>query len=163
MPLIRHATEADLPAILAIYNDAVENTTAIWNETLVDLEDRRIWLKTRTTSGFPVLVAERDGKTMGYASYGAFRAFDGYRHTAELSVYVDKAARGSGVGRLLLTELIDEAKRRGIHVLIAGIEAGNAPSIGLHASLGFRETGRLPEVGRKFGRWLDLVLMQRIL
>ncbi|RCS23763.1 N-acetyltransferase [Phyllobacterium salinisoli] len=163
MPLIRHATEADLPAILAIYNDAVENTTAIWNERLVDLEDRRAWLKARTEAGFPVLIAEHDGRTIGYASYGAFRAFDGYRHTAELSLYVDEAARGGGVGRLLLTELIDEAKRRGVHVLIAGIEAGNAASIGLHAALGFKETGRMAEVGRKFNRWLDLVLMQRIL
>lgn len=162
-PIIRHATEADLPAILAIYNDAVERTTAIWNERLVDLEDRRAWLKTRTDGGFPVLVAHRDGQTIGYASYGPFRAFDGYRHTTELSVYVDKTTRGAGVGRLLVTELIEEAKRRGVHVLIAGIEAGNAASIGLHASLGFNETGRLAEVGRKFDRWLDLVLMQRIL
>ncbi|PRD44012.1 N-acetyltransferase [Phyllobacterium phragmitis] len=163
MPRIRHATEADLPAILAIYNDAVEHTTAIWNEKLVDLEDRRAWLKTRNESGFPVLVAERDGRTIGYASYGAFRPFDGYRHTAELSLYVDKSARGGGVGRLLLSELIEEAKRRNVHVLVAGIEAGNAASIGLHTSLGFKETGRLAEVGRKFDRWLDLVLMQRIL
>jgi L-amino acid N-acyltransferase len=162
MSLIRHATEADLPAILAIYNDAVENTTAIWNETPVDLDDRRAWLTTRTESGFPVLVAERDGETIGYASYGPFRAFEGFRHTAELSVYVNKAAHGGGIGRLLLTGLIEEARQRGVHVLIAGIEAGNTPSIRLHASLGFTETGRLPEVGRKFGRWLDLVFMQRI-
>lgn len=163
MTLIRHATHADLPAIMAIYNDAVANTTAIWNDTLVDLDNRRDWFNARINGGFPVFVAERDGDVLGYASYGTFRAFDGYRHSAELSIYVDTNARGGGIGRLLLAELIAEAQRRNIHVLIAGIEAGNAASIALHETHGFTETGILREVGRKFDTWLDLLFMQRIL
>ncbi len=161
--LIRHAAESDLPAILAVYNDAVANTLAIWNETLVDLENRRQWLEGRNRDGFPVLVAERGGAVLGYASYGPFRAFDGYRHTSELSVYVAADARGGGVGRALLTALVEEARARKVHVLVAGIEAGNAASVKLHASLGFEEAGTLKQVGRKFDRWLDLRFMQKIL
>ncbi|AIJ68922.1 GNAT family N-acetyltransferase [Brucella suis] len=158
--LIRHATEADLPALLAIYNDAVENTLAIWNETLVDLENRRQWLENRNRDGFPVLVAEREGQVVGYASYGPF---EGFRHSSELSVYVASNARGGGIGRTLLAELIEEARERKVHVLIAGIEAGNAASIALHRSQGFEECGTLKQVGQKFGRWLDLLFMQKIL
>ncbi len=161
--LIRHAAESDLPTILAIYNDAVANTLAIWNETLVDLENRRQWLEGRNRDGFPVLVAERDGAVLGYASYGLFRTFDGYRHTSELSVYVAADARGGGIGRALLTALVEEARARKVHVLVAGIEAGNAASVKLHASLGFEEAGTLKQVGRKFDRWLDLLFMQKIL
>lgn len=160
---IRHAGEADLPAILAIYNDAVQNTLAIWNETLVDLENRRQWLDMRNLDGFPVLVAERDSRVLGYASYGAFRPFDGYRHTAELSVYVATDARGGGIGRALLAELVEEARERKVHVLVAGIEAGNAASVALHKSLGFEDCGTLKQVGWKFDRWLDLLFMQKIL
>ncbi|EEQ96560.1 acetyltransferase [Brucella intermedia LMG 3301] len=161
--LIRHATEADLPALLAIYNDAVENTLAIWNETLVDLENRREWLKARNRDGFPVLVAERDGAILGYASYGPFRPFEGFRHSSELSIYVASNARGGGIGRALLAELVEEARERKVHVLVAGIEAGNAASVALHKSQGFEDCGTLRQVGQKFGRWLDLTFMQKIL
>ncbi len=160
---IRHAGEADLPIILAIYNDAVENTFAIWNETLVDLENRRQWLAEREQGGFPVLVAERDGAVLGYASYGPFRPHDGYRHTAELSIYVAAEARGGGIGRALLAALVEEARARKVHVLVAAIEAGNAVSIALHQAQGFEECGVLREVGRKADRWLDLLFMQMIL
>lgn len=164
MPLaIRFANEADLPALLAIYNDAVENTLAIWNETLVDLENRREWLENRNRDGFPVLVAEREGQVTGYASYGPFRPFEGFRHSSELSVYVANDARGGGIGRALLAKLVEEARERKVHVLVAGIEAGNAASIALHKSQGFEEGGTLKQVGRKFGRWLDLTFMQKIL
>ncbi len=161
--LIRHATEADLPALLAIYNDAVENTLAIWNETLVDQENRREWLKARSRDGFPVLVAERDSAVLGYASYGTFRPFEGFRHSSELSVYVASHARGAGIGRALLAGLVDEARERKVHVLVAGIEAGNTASIALHRSQGFEDCGTLKQVGRKFDQWLDLTFMQKIL
>ncbi|PWR24655.1 GNAT family N-acetyltransferase [Zavarzinia aquatilis] len=157
---IRDATEGDLPGILAIYNDAVANTTAIWNETLVDLDNRRAWLHARLAQGYPVLVAVDDGAVLGYASFGDWRAFDGYRHTVEHSVYVGANTRGRGVGRALLTALIPRAAALGKHVLVAGIEAGNQPSIRLHEQLGFLRTGLMPEVGIKFGRWLDLQFMQ---
>jgi L-amino acid N-acyltransferase YncA len=157
---IRDAAEADLPGIMDIYNDAVANTTAIWNEAVVDLENRRAWFTARRERGFPVLVAVRGRQVLGYASYGDWRAFDGYRHTVEHSVYVQKDARGTGTGKRLLKALIDRASFNGIHVMIAGIEAENAASIGLHEKLGFRVVGRFSEVGIKFGRWLDLTCME---
>ncbi|MBD9371477.1 N-acetyltransferase family protein [Rhizobium sp. ARZ01] len=158
--LIRDAREDDMAAVMEIYNDAVANTTAIWNDTLVDLDNRLEWFRGRRERGFPVVVAELDGKVVGYASYGDWRAFDGYRHTAEHSIYVHKDARGNGIGRLLLGNLIDRARSSGIHVLIAGIESENEASIRLHEGFGFRAVGRFKEVGTKFGRWLDLTCME---
>ena len=158
--LIRDAVEADLPAIRDIYNHAGEHTTAIWNEVLIDVDNRRVWLELRRAKGFPVLVAEKDGKVAGYASYGEWRAFDGYRHTVEHSVYVDKDLRGGGIGKQLMLDLIARAKAGGMHVMIAAIEAENRASIALHERLGFRLVGIHREVGIKFGRWLDLAAME---
>jgi phosphinothricin acetyltransferase len=159
--IVRDATDADLVAIRDIYNDAVEHTTAIWNEVLVDVDNRREWLAARVARGYPVIVAERDGKVAGYASFGDWRAFDGYRHTVEHSIYVDKNARGGGIGETLMRALIERARALDIHVMIASIEAQNAPSIRLHEKLGFRTVGTFKEVGTKFGRWLDLTCMER--
>lgn len=161
--LIRDATEADLAAIRDIYNDAVEHTTAIWNEQLIDVENRRAWMELRRARGFPVLVAELDGKVAGYASYGDWRAFDGYRHTVEHSVYVHKDARGAGIGKALMEALIGRAREGRVHVMIAAIEAGNTASIRLHERMGFRLVGIHREVGTKFGRWLDLAMMELML
>lgn len=162
--LIRAAIQDDLPAICEIYNDAVANTTAIWNETLVDVANRAAWLEAREDAGYPVLVAVSDeGDIVGYASFGDWRLFDGYRHTVEHSVYVHKDRRGGGIGRKLMAALIAEAERLGKHVMIAGIESENRASIRLHAQLGFVDTGRMREVGTKFGRWLDLTFMQLVL
>ena len=162
--LIRASIQDDLPVICEIYNDAVANTTAIWNETLVDVANRTAWLKARVDAGYPVLVAVSDeGDVVGYASFGDWRAFDGYRHTVEHSVYVHKDRRGGGIGRKLMVALIAEAERLGKHVMIAGIESENTASIRLHAQLGFVDTGRMREVGTKFGRWLDLTFMQLVL
>lgn len=158
--LVRDATEADLSVIMEIYNDAVANTTAIWNEVLVDLANRREWFAARKARGFPVLVAEDDGQVVGYASYGDWRAFDGYRHTVEHSVYIHRDARRGGFGRLLMQELIARAASNGVHVMIAAIESENAASIRLHEKLGFRIAGKFSEVGTKFGRWLDLTCME---
>lgn len=162
-PTIRPAEAGDGPALLAIYNDAVLNTTSIWNETPSDLDGRLQWLAERTGAGFPVIVAEIDGAVAGYATYGPFRPHEGYRHTAELSIYVRADVRGRGVGRALLTALIDIARAAKVHVLVGGIEANNAASIALHASLGFETAARLPQVGAKFGRWLDLQFMTKVL
>jgi L-amino acid N-acyltransferase len=162
--IVRAASESDLPVILEIYNDAVLNTTAIWNETLVDLDNRRAWLQDRQSKGFPVLVSVTDkGQVTGYASFGDWRAFDGYRHTVEHSVYVHKTARGGGIGKGLMLALIENARELGKHVMVAGIESGNEASIGLHEKLGFRAVGHMPEVGTKFGKWLDLTFMQIVL
>jgi phosphinothricin acetyltransferase len=160
---IRPANEADLPGILAIYNDAVAHTTAIWNETIVDLENRRAWLEERQAKGFPVLVAADGGQVLGYASFGDFRPFEGYRITCEHSVYVAEGARRRGIGTALVAALIEEARRLGKQAMVGAIDAANADSIGLHEKLGFVEVGRMPGVGTKFGRRLDLVFMQKAL
>ncbi|MBT8765505.1 GNAT family N-acetyltransferase [Metapseudomonas boanensis] len=162
--VIRNAQEQDLEGVLAIYNDAVQNTTAIWNETLVDLANRRAWLAERTAAGFPVLVAVDDsGAVLGYASYGTWRSIEGFRHTVEHSVYVRNDQRGQGLGPALMQALIEHARAASLHVMVAAIESGNATSIRLHERLGFITTGQMPQVGRKFGRWLDLTFMQLIL
>nr|WP_316653206.1 N-acetyltransferase family protein [uncultured Gellertiella sp.] len=160
---IREATPGDIPAILAIYNDAVRETTAIWNDVIVDFDNRRRWMEERQARAYPVLVAERDGRAVGYASYGDWRPHDGYRHTREHSIYVDSANRGRGIGKALLAALIDAARAQGVHVLIGCIEAENTGSIALHRSLGFREVGTFREVGQKFGRWLDLACLELVL
>ena len=160
---IRDAEDADLEAVRLIYNDAVLHTTAIWNETVVDLDDRRRWAAARRGLGYPVLVAEIEGEVAGYGSFGDFRAFDGYRHTCEHSVYVAERFRRRGLARALVVALERRASACGKHAMIAGIEAGNTASIALHAELGFVEVGRLPQVGRKFERWLDLVFMEKII
>jgi L-amino acid N-acyltransferase YncA len=161
-PVIRPATESDLPAILAIYNDAVENSTAIWNETPVDLENRSAWFKERTGRGFPVLVADAGG-AIGYGSFGDFRPFEGYRVTVEHSVYIAKESRGQGAGAALLEALIKDAKRLNKKNMIGAIDAANAASIKLHEKFGFVEAGRMPGVGIKFGKPVDLLLMQKVL
>jgi L-amino acid N-acyltransferase YncA len=95
-----------------------------------------------------------------YASFGDWRAFDGYRHTVEHSVYVNKEMRGAGIGKILMLALIEKARQLGKHVMIAGIEANNEASIRMHKKLGFETVGYLPEVGTKFGKWLDLTFLQ---
>ncbi|MBO3276909.1 GNAT family N-acetyltransferase [Pseudomonas schmalbachii] len=158
--VIRDASEADLPGIRDIYNDAVLNTTAIWNEIEVDLANRRDWFAARLQQGFPVLVAEEGGEVVGYASYGPWRNFDGFRETVEHSVYVRNDQRGKGIGPLLMEALIVRARVQGLHVMVAAIESGNTASIRLHERLGFATIGQMPQVGQKFGRWLDLTFMQ---
>lgn len=161
--LIQPAAQADLPAILQIYNHAVVNTTAIWNDHLSDLEGRQTWLQQRVDSGFPVLAAHLDSVCVGYATYGHFRPNDGYKHSRELSVYVDVAHRGHGIASQLMQALEAHACADDVHVLVGGIEAGNEASIALHKKHGFKQTAHLEQVGRKFDRWLDLVLMQKVL
>ncbi len=160
---LRPAGENDLPAILAIYNEAVLNQTSIWNDAPSDLAERRAWWQGRLAQNYPVLVAELTGSFAGYGSFGDFRAFQGYRYTVEHSVYVAQPHRRRGVATKLLGALIGEARTRGKHVMLGGIASDNAPSLALHARHFFTETARMPEVGFKFGRWLDLVFMQKIL
>jgi L-amino acid N-acyltransferase len=160
---IRDADEADLAGILAIYNDAVATTTAVWNDSVVDIENRRAWLAERGRQGYPVLVAVEQDNVLGYASFGDFRAWQGYRYTVEHSVYVHRDQRRAGIGAELLKVLIERARSLDKHVIVAGIEAANEPSLKLHERLGFKVVGRLEQVGTKFGRWLNLVFMQLLL
>jgi phosphinothricin acetyltransferase len=162
-PSTRDATEADLPRVLEIFNHAIVHTTAVWTLTPVTLDNRRTWLRERIANGFPVLVAGDEGDVAGFASYGLFRAYEGFKHTVEHSVYVHEGARGRGVGRALLAALIAHAEAHAIHVLVGVIDAENHASVALHKSAGFVEAGMLRESGRKFGRWLDMLSMQRIL
>ncbi len=163
--LIRNATEADLPNILGIYNEVVRTSSAVYTEQGATLDDRRAWLEARTAQGYPVLVAAdpATGSALGYATFGDFRPWPGYRHTVEHSVYVHADARGRGLGAALVEPLFDLAAALGKHVMVAGIDAANPASIRLHERLGFEQVGMLREVGTKFGRWLDLVFMQRFL
>jgi L-amino acid N-acyltransferase YncA len=157
---IRNATADDLPAILEIHNTAIATSTAIWTDDLTDLTERERWFADHAERDNPVLVAETDGAVIGYAALGPWRAKTGFRHTVEDSVYVREGAQGAGVGHHLLTALLDLARSRGYHVMIADIEAGNAASIRLHERHGFQHCGTVPEVGTKFGRWLDLTVMR---
>ncbi len=161
---IRAATEQDFPAILAIYNEVIANTTAVYRELPATLEDRLAWWRSRQASGYPVIVAVDTGSdVLGFASFGEFRAWPCYRHTVEHSVHVRADRRGRGVGRALVTALFPLAAQLEMHVMIAGVDADNSASIALHERLGFEKVARFREVGRKFGRWLDLVFLQRYL
>lgn len=157
---IRDAVHDDLPAILEIHNDAIRTTTAIWDEHEVDLDDRREWFDARRSAGLPVLVAELGGSVIGFATYGPWRPKTGYRFTVENSVYVHPDHRGRGAANALLPALIEQARGGEVHAIVAGIEAANAGSIALHEKFGFRRVALLPEVGFKFGRWLDLAYLQ---
>ncbi|MEG0859721.1 MAG: N-acetyltransferase family protein [Pseudomonas sp.] len=164
--LIRDAVTADLPGIRDIYNDAVLNTTAIWNEQPVDLANRQAWYNARQVQRYPILVAvdaATGNDVLGYASFGDWRPFEGFRHTVEHSVYIRSDQRGNGLGPKLMEALIERARCCDKHVMVAAIESGNAASIRLHERLGFTLNGQMPQVGVKFGRWLDLTFMQLIL
>ena len=161
--IIRRATEQDIPAITTIFNEAVVNSNAIWTEKQDSDAERLAWMTARQALGYPVLVAVEGPVVLGYGTFGDFRAFPGYRYSVEHSVYIHADHRGRGLGRIIIDELVAAAAALGKHVMIAGIDGGNQASLRLHASLGFVEVARMPEVGRKFGRWLDLVFMQRVL
>jgi L-amino acid N-acyltransferase YncA len=158
--MIDDATRNDLPQILAIYNEVIRNSTAVYSEEEFTPERGEVWFRGKTGHGFPFIVARDDSGVAGFASFGDFRAWPCYRHSVEHSVHVRADRRGRGVGRALVVELLARAAGMGKHVMIAGIDADNAVSIGLHRSLGFTDAGRFREVGFKFGRWLDLVFMQ---
>ena len=161
---IRDADASHLPGILAIYNDVVATSTAIYAVAPSTLEERRAWFEARRAAGFPVLVCADGAEVLGYSSFGEWRgAWAGYRHTVEHSVHVRADRRGSGLGRDLVNALFPLALARGMHVMIGAIDAANEGSIRFHQKLGFTEAGHFREVGRKFDRWLDLVFMQRFL
>jgi L-amino acid N-acyltransferase YncA len=162
---VRAATRADLPRILAIHNDAVLTTTAIFHYAPQTLDEREAWFDARVTGGWPVVAVadEGTGDVLAYGTYGPFRAWPAYKYSVEHSVYVHKDWRGRGLGRMALVALIDAAEAGGYHTMIAGVVADNAASLALHRSLGFAEVARFREVGFKFGRWLDLCFLQKML
>jgi phosphinothricin acetyltransferase len=170
--LIRDATEADMAAVTTIYNALIDTTTVAWTEQHQTLEERLAWFAEQQAEGDTVLVAVDDGRApdrepvVGFAAYGSFRGagrWPGYRYTVEHTIHLDRSCWGAGVGRQLLEALIGRARGAGMHVMVGAIDGDNIGSIDFHERLGFVEVARMPEVGRKFDRWLELVLMQRIL
>ncbi len=160
--VIRAATAADIPAITAIYDHAVRHGTASFELDPPDAAEMARRRQTLADAGFPYLVAETEGAVAGYAYAGAYRPRPAYRWSVEDSVYVAPALQRRGVGRALLARLITAAEERGFRQMIAVIgDSAQAPSIELHRAAGFHMIGRVENVGHKFGRWLDTVLMQR--
>ncbi len=158
---IADATEADLPGLVAIYNEVIATSTAIYPNQAVTLADRRAWWRARTAQGYPVLLAADASGVSGFATFGDFRAWLGYRFTVEHTVHVRADCRGQGVGTQLLKALLPRAVACHKHIMIAGVDAANCASIRFHERLGFTQAGHLREVGYKFDRWLDLVFLQR--
>ena len=160
---ISAAARAQLPEIRDIYNEVIRNSTAVFSDVEVTLENREAWFDAKRTAGFPVLAASDSSGVVGFGTFGEFRSWPGYRHTVEHSVHVRADYRGRGAGRALVQALLQEAASMHKHVMIAGIDAKNVTSISLHETLGFQTVGELKEVAFKFGRWLDLKFMQRLI
>ena len=156
---IRDATPADAPAIAGIYNQAVLGTTATFDTEPKTAEDRRRWLAEHDDE-HPVIVAERAGEVVGWGSLSSVSDRHAWDCTVEISTYVDERHHGTGVGRALGTDLIARARDLGHHVIISRVCAENVASIRLSAQLGFAQAGVMHEVGRKFGRWLDVVILE---
>jgi L-amino acid N-acyltransferase YncA len=161
--MIDNASRGDLPQILAIYNEVIRNSTAVYSEEEFTPARGEAWFDAKLQHGFPMIIARDGSDITGFATFGEFRAWPCYRHSVEHSVHVRADRRGQGIGRALVVELLARAAAASKHVMIAGIDADNEVSIGLHRSLGFVSVGHFHEVGYKFGRWLDLVFMQCIL
>jgi L-amino acid N-acyltransferase YncA len=159
---VRRATRADVPAITEIYNEAVETTTATFDIEPRTIEDRMAWLNAYSER-FAVLVGELDGRVVGWTSLRPWSGRAGYDGTAETALYVHSEYRGRGIGRKLKLELIDEARRQGFHALIVRVTEDSKASIQLNLATGFVHVGTLKEVGRKFGRLLNVHIMQKIL
>ena len=156
--------ERHADAILAIFNDAILTSTALYDYQARTSQNMVTWFEAKRAGHFPVIGVENaDGTLMGFGSYGTFRAFPAYKYTVEHSVYVHRDHRGKGLGRVLMQALIDAARRNDLHAMVGGIDAANAGSIALHEGLGFKHVGTLPQVGFKFGRWLDLAFYQLLL
>ena len=162
-----HVIDCDLahaPAILAILNDAIVASTALYDYRPRTPAMMDAWFEAKRKGNYPVIGVTGDaGELMGFASYGSFRAWPAYKYTVEHSLYVAQPFRGRGLGKLLLQQIIARARAQQYHVLVGAIDSANAVSIGLHQTLGFQHVGTLPQVGFKFGRWLDLALYQLVL
>ena len=161
---IRPAIRADCPGILVIYNDAVLTTTATYDYEPRTLEHRTAWFNDHVETNYPVFVATDDaGRVIGWSALNRYHDRIGYRFTSENSVYVAADWRGRGVGKALLAPLIPAAQARGLHAILACIDAANEASLRLHASFGFVQVGHFNQVGFKFNRWLDVAYLEKLL
>lgn len=161
--IIRPVQDADLPALLAFWNPIIRDTTIIFSSELRTEQSLGAMIATRRAAGREMLVAEAEGMVLGMATYDQFRGGNGYVHAMEHTVLLAPEARGKGIGRALMTAIADHARARGAHTMVAAVASENAGGIAFHQAIGFQRVGLLPQSGRKFGRWLDLVLLQRIL
>ena len=161
---IRPARIEDIEGILEIVNDAILNTTAIYDYDVRTLNEQLTWFEEKQAHGFPILVAvDEKANVLGFGTYGDFRVKIGYKFTVEHSVYVKDGLSGKGIGKQILSELIDTAKTQKLHTMIGLIDAENVGSIAFHEKFGFEKSGVLREAGYKFEKWLDVQLMQLIL
>jgi L-amino acid N-acyltransferase len=160
---IRPAGTDDLQAMLAIYNHAIINTTAVYDYQPRTSDAQRQWFETKQAQRLPVLVAVDNATIIGFGSFGPFRPWPAYQFTVENSLYVDSAFQRKGAGTALLASLITAAQTAGYHTMVAGIDAANEASLALHRKAGFEPVAHFREVGWKFERWLDLVFMERML
>jgi phosphinothricin acetyltransferase len=149
--------------MLDIYNHAILNTTSVYQYTPHTIQMRAQWFKDKKAAGWPVFVADLAGVVVGFASYGAFRAWPGYKYSVEHKVYTHTDHRRQGIAKLLMVAIIEAAKAQELHTIIAGIDTNNEISIHLHSKLGFVEVAHFKQVGFKFGKWLDLKFMQLML
>lgn len=161
--LIRNYQKKDAPAILDIINKFILTTSHNYDYEPKTLEEVEMLFDEKINDGFPVLIGEINGDISGYATFGKFRAKPGYDKTIEHSIYLNENAQSKGMGTEMMRQLIDIATENGYHVMIAGMDSENTGSYQFHERLGFKEVARFPEVGFKFGKWLNLVFMQLIL
>lgn len=164
---VRDAKLADMPAVLAIYNHEVMNSTATYDYTPQLLEEREAAFKQRIAEGFPYFVAcdasRGGGRVLGFASYGLYRPRPGWRFACEHSVYVAQSARGQGIASMLLKRLLEHARMKGFHSMVGVVDAANTASVKLHEKHGFTTFGVMKQGGFKFDRWLDVAFMQALL
>ncbi|GAB7127677.1 GNAT family N-acetyltransferase [Silvimonas sp. JCM 19000] len=155
----RHASQ-----ILAIFNDAILNSTALYEYKPRTMETMATWFATKRSHGFPVIgLEDESGELVGFASYGSFRAFPANKYTVEHSVYIRNDQRGKGLGKQLLQAIVAAARAHDMHCVVGGIDVANATSIALHEKLGFEHAGTIKHAAFKFGRWLDLGFYQLLL
>ncbi len=162
--IVQCTFERHADAILEIFNEAILNSTALYDYAPRTSQNMVAWFDAKRAGGFPVIgVEDGKGTLLAFGSYGTFRAWPAYKYTVEHSVYVHQDHRGQGLGRVVMQALIAAARQNDLHAMMGGIDATNAGSIALHERLGFKHVGTLPEVGFKFGRWLDLAFYQLLL
>lgn len=164
MRLIDCSHAAHAAAILEIFNEAIVNSTALYDYKPRAPESMVGWFKAKEVSRFPVIgMVDDANELLGFASYGTFRAWPAYKYSVEHSVYVHKNQRGQGIGEKLMKALIARAREQQLHVMVGGIDVANAGSIALHQKLGFEHAGTIRQAGFKFGHWLDLGFYQLVL
>ena len=161
--IIRDAVEGDLPVITDIFNSVIDSSNSVYREERVPQSERLEWFRDKRSHGFPVIVVEIDGKVVAYGGFGSFRAAQGYRLTVEHTIHVAEAYRKRGIGRTILTDLITRATEGGYHCMVGAIDSENIGSIKLHEEFGFTECARIKDAALKHGKFLTLVLMEKIL